>query len=162
MRSTDFTVPAPDRDFWGGADRFQRVLAEEILPLVETTYAADAKRRIVFGQSLGGQFVLFTAQTRPDLFWGHIASNPALHRNLSFFLDPIPATPGTGSARLFVSSSSLDDARFRDPALEWMKVWSDREARPWRLETRTLDGHSHFSAAPAAFRQGMIWLFQQE
>jgi predicted alpha/beta superfamily hydrolase len=36
-------------------------------------------------QGLGGQFVLYTALTRPDLFWGHIASNPALHRNLPFY-----------------------------------------------------------------------------
>ena len=40
-----------------------------------------------------------------------------------------------------------------------MEHWSDREVKPWELETRILEGHNHFSAAPAAFRQGMLWLF---
>jgi len=29
---------------------------------------------------------LFNALTKPDRFFGHIASDPALHRNLDYFL----------------------------------------------------------------------------
>jgi len=86
FRSTDFTAAAPEREHYGGAPDFQKFLEAELLPFIEGRYRARADRRIVFGQSLGGQFVLYTAQTKPALFWGHIASNPALHRNLDFFL----------------------------------------------------------------------------
>ena len=61
-------------------------LFEELIPLIESAYPSDDQQRIIFGQSLGGQFVLYTALTDPALFHGHIASNPALHRNLDFFL----------------------------------------------------------------------------
>lgn len=157
LRSTDYTAPSAEREHWGGAALFQRALDSDLLPLIENTYRAEPGRRIIFGQSLGGQFVLFTALTRPTLFWGHIASNPALHRNLEFYLANAPAT--VGNAQLFVASGALDDKTYRDPAIAWMKHWESRERKPWQLKTMTLNGHSHFSAAPASFRAGMRWLF---
>lgn len=157
-RGHDYTAPTDEREHWGGAADFQAFLDDELIPYVEGTYRSDARQRIIFGQSLGGQFVLFTAQTRPDLFWGHIASNPALHRNLPFFLETNPG-PQDIESRLFVASGSHDDPRFRTPALAWIEHWTNRDDIPWRLETRTLDGHSHFSAPPASFRDGLRWLF---
>jgi predicted alpha/beta superfamily hydrolase len=161
-RSHDFTAPSSEREHWGGAADFQKMLRTELLPLIEKTYRSDPKRRGIFGQSLGGQFVIFTALTEPILFWGHIASNPALHRNLAFFLATPPQTKKGNRPKLFVSSGSDDDSRFREPALKWMSHWSTVSPTPWDLETRSLVGHTHFSAATAAFRQGLIWLFSAQ
>lgn len=157
-RSHDFTAPSDEREFWGGAGDFLAFLDTELIPAIEARYPADPARRVLFGQSLGGQFVLFVAQTRPGVFWGHIASNPALHRNLEFFLETRPEA-AKPSSRVFVASGSGDDPRFREPALEWIRAWSGRADLPWDLETFTLAGHSHFSAPPAAYRAGMRWLF---
>ncbi len=161
-RSTDFTAPSDERDYYGGAGKFQKIFEDELFPLIENEYRADPNRRIIFGQSLGGQFVLYTALTRPDLFWGHIASNPALHRNLAFFQNfDFTDAPATQS-KVFASSGSLDDARFREPALSWFAHWSGERPKPWALKTVTLDGETHFSAAPSAFRRGMAWLFDDQ
>ncbi len=158
-RSTDFTAPAEDRDDWGGAAEFQRFLHDELIPHVESAYRSRSDRRIVFGQSLGGQFVLYTALTEPDLFWGHIASNPALHRNLPFFLQPHSSSES--ASKVFVASGSLDARRYRGPALEWIDHWTAIDDKPWQLETVTLDGHTHLSAPPMSFREGMKWLFTE-
>ena len=158
-RSTDFTAPSAERDFWGGAGKFQQFLSNELFPYVEGNFQSRADRRVIFGHSLGGQFVLYTALTKPNLFWGHIASNPALHRNLPFFLEHRAAE--SGASKLFVASGSLDDPVFRAPALEWIERWSDRDDKPWQLETLTLEGHTHVSAPPASFRAGMTWLFSE-
>lgn len=158
-RSHDFTAPSDEREFWGGAADFLAFLDRELIPAVEDRYAADPARRILFGQSLGGQFVLFAAQSRPGVFWGHIASNPALHRNLGFFLGHRPEQ-ASRVPRIFVASGSDDDPVFREPALQWMERWSGRGDLPWDLQTVILDGHSHFSAPPAAYRAGMRWLFK--
>lgn len=163
MRSRDFTAKSVERSHWGGAGTFQNVLSEEILPLIESHYLTDPERRIIFGQSLGGQFVLHAALTAPKLFWGYIASNPALHRNLDFFLNTDSVEiEKQNLPRLFVASGSEDDPRFREPALAWMKFWSEQKDPPWSLKTSTLEGQSHFSAAPMAFRQGMRWIFAGE
>lgn len=161
-RSHDFTAPAPGQDHWGGADDFSAFLATELLPKIESEYRADPARRIVFGQSLGGQFALFAAQQKPRLFWGHIASNPALHRNLPFYLGAAPASDDIPQSKLFVSSGTADDDRFRGPALEWIAHWQAQGERPWALQTADLHGYGHFSAAPAAFRAGLRWLFAEE
>lgn len=158
FRSTDFTAPSDERDYWGGAAAFRDFLADTLIPEIESRYPARKDRRIIFGQSLGGQFVLFTAQTRPALFWGYIASNPALHRNLDFFLNTVPKPEP--AANVFVASATEDVERFRVPALRWIEHWEGMADRPWALKAVDLPGHTHMSAPPAAYRQGMLWLFR--
>ena len=160
FRSTDYTAVSAEREHWGGAGKFQTFLSVELFPLIERTFRSREDRRVVFGQSLGGQFVLYSALTKPNLFWGHIASNPALHRNLPFFLEDYgEATTTNERSRLFVAVGSMDERRFRVPALQWIEHWSQEKNHPWHLKTMILDGHSHMSAPPASFREGMAWLF---
>ena len=161
QRGRDFTAPAEDREHYGGAESFSAFFREVLFPLIEERYPSDPARRIVFGQSLGGQYVLFAAQTQADLFWGHIASNAALHRNLEFFLD-FEFDDTKTNAKLFASSGSNDDPRFREPALEWFSHWEAAENKPWALRTETLEGENHFSAPPTAFRAGLLWLFSED
>lgn len=162
-RATDYTAESSERDYWGGADEFQRFLSDELLPFIETNYRSRRDRRVIFGQSIGGQFVLYTALTRPDLFWGHVASNPALHRNLPFFLQTHgKAETVSEQSKLFVGSGSMDDPRFRVPAIEWIEHWSGKDDNPWQLKTMNLEGHTHMSAPPESFRQGMTWLFSED
>ncbi|MBL4838809.1 MAG: alpha/beta hydrolase [Kordiimonadaceae bacterium] len=158
MRGADFTAKAETAAHYGGAPLFQQFFAQELFPLMEGKYRVNPDRRIIFGQSLGGQFALHAALTSPSLFWGHIASNPALHRNLPFFLQT--SVPEGGMSKVFVSGSEQDDARFKVPFLKWQKHWLGVEKKPWHFKTTILKGHNHFSAAPAAFRQGLLWLFE--
>jgi hypothetical protein len=131
--------------------------------MIEGNYQSRADRRVILGQSIGGQFVLYTALTKPNLFWGHVASNPALHRNLPFYLEKhADAEPDHEQSRLFVADGTLNDAEYREPSLQWIDYWSERDDKPWRLKTVDLEGHSHMSAPPASFRQGMSWLFSGE
>ena len=160
QRNHDYTAPSDEADYYGGAADFQVLLRDEVIPLVQSNYRSDGARRIIFGQSLGGQFVLYTAMTDPDLFWGHIASNPALHRNLDLFLGDAGDTE-TSESKLYVASAENDDPVYRVPAVEWIEHWTSRASHPWRLKTETLDGHNHFSAPPASFRRGIIWLFAE-
>ena len=162
-RNTDYTAKSKEREYYGGADKFQQFLSDELIPYIESTYRSRADRRIIFGQSIGGQFVLYMALTDSTVFWGHIASNPALHRNLPFFLeDHVKSVPQEKRPRLFVANGSKNDARFQVPALKWVDYWVGRDEKPWLLKTMILDGESHMSAPPAAFRQGMYWLFFSE
>lgn len=155
-RSTDYTAPSDEREYWGGASRFQAFMADELMPWAETRYRADPKNRIIFGHSLGGQFVLYTAQTRPNLFHGHIASNPALHRNLDFYLEQVPDE--SSDSLLFIGTGSRDARVFREPLKRWIDHWTAVEDKPWRLEIRELADHTHTSAPPAAFWRGLAWI----
>ena len=160
-RGHNYTAPSDEREYYGGAQEFQEFLSGELLPFIESEYRSSADKRVIFGQSLGGQFVLYSAQTKPGLFWGHIASNPALHRNLPFFLEMHGDGVAKGDRpRLFVGSGSNDEPEFREPALRWIEHWTAKKNVPWDLQAVTLDTHTHFSAPPASFRQGLKWIFE--
>ena len=88
-------------------------------------------------------------------FYPLLASNPALHRNLEFFLQP---HKGCAQTRLFVSLAEGDAPRFREPALTWVSTWSARAEAPFELKVVQQPGQDHFSAVPEAFRQGINWL----
>ena len=158
-RSHDYSAPSAEREDYGGAVDFQSMLRDELIPLVEKEYRSAPDRRIVFGQSMGGQFVMYTAHTQPDLFWGHIASNPALHRNVEFYLPSNTDIPESPQTKLFVVSASHDAERFKVPATQWINEWAIEAKKPWNLEVNILEGHNHYSPPPNSFRQGMKWLF---
>lgn len=160
MRSTDYTAASDEVEHYGGAPEFQAFLQSQLLPLIDERYRTNPQRRMIVGQSLAGQFVLYTALTRPELFWGHISINPALHRNLSYFRDFRPS-PDASRTRLFVGMGTLDAPRFRQPAGEWIEAWSRRGDSHLQLEVVSLAGEHHASAAPVAYRTGLRWLFDE-
>lgn len=161
-RDVDFTGPAagvaPDK---AGAPAFQRFLRAELLPLIERNYRADPARRILFGQSRGGSFVLYSAFTEPDLFWGRIASNPAFDPGRDRFFG-MPAPASVAGLGLVVTSGSRDRARYRDAALQWFKAWEGRTDTPWAVKTHTIEGGTHAADSSRAYRAGMLWLFRGE
>jgi len=158
-RSIDYTAESSQRNHWGGAEKFQTLLKNSVLPLIESNYSSAPDKRLIFGNSIAGQFVLYTAMTQPELFAGHIASNPALHRNLSFFLNKENlGTIATSKPKLFVSSGSNDDIQFREPAVKWMQYWKNQNTHPWVLKTETLNNEGHMSAIPKAFILGVKWI----
>lgn len=116
----------------GGAHRFKRFLAEELIPRIERDYRADGYR-ILSGHSAGGQFVLHTLATAPGLFRAHIALAPSLdwddrlpNRELARAL-----VDGAARDRSFLYVARADD--FDEP-LAWyeelVRTLGDR-APPW-------------------------------
>jgi len=159
MRHVDFRWPAPDAPD-GGAAAYQRFLADEVIPEIERRYRSDPQRRILVGQSRGGGFVLYSALTAPDLFWGRIASNPAMRPLDAFGGEPAPAT--RGDLGLFIASGERDREDLRRETLAWTQGWNTRNERPWQFQAVTISNGVHAASIGEAYRQGMIWLFREE
>lgn len=155
-RSTDYTAPAEDPEFFGGAFDYQDFLAAELIPRIQADYRVDQADSLVLGQSLGGQFILLTALTRPELFGHYLAINPALHRNLDYFLaiDPVERAVPTP---LMMTRSTEEESRFSGPLHQWLSDWRAGSDPSLDLETRWLTDQYHASSAPAAYRAAMAW-----
>jgi len=147
------------QDFTDGAPAFGRFLERELIPMVEGKVRARPDRRILFGQSRGGGYVLHSAFTNPDLFWGRIASNPTLDRLPSLLRSPTAAK--RADLRLLVTSGAKDRAPYREPMLRWIADMKDRQGLPWALRTETIDGGTHAADAGRVYRLGMNWLFSE-
>ncbi len=89
-RSSDFT-PVSDKkddqdDFkrWkrkvesGGAGKFLQFIKHELIPVIESEFMTDPKRRILAGHSLGGLFTAFALFEEPGLFESYIIGSPSL------------------------------------------------------------------------------------
>ena len=142
------------------AASFQAFLKNELLPAVERRVRADPARRVLVGQSYGGTFVLYSAFTDPDLFWGRIASNPSFRfgRNRLF------AAPAAGTCHdlgLVLASGERNNAQSRQQALDWIAAWQ-RKPAPWAVKGITIPGGTHAADFPNAYRAGMLWLFRTD
>lgn len=158
-RNIDFQTPGQGVE-QAGAGAFQRFLKTELIPRIETRYRSDPMRRVLFGQSRGGAFVLYSAVTDPDLFWGRIASNPSLTPGLEAVL--APAAPSRrGDLAVVLTSGVRDRADLQAEAAAWLAVWQARPERPWRLYGERIEGGTHAADAPAAYRRGMARVFGQ-
>jgi len=62
----------------GDAERFLRVVQEEIKPRIAALAKVDPKRSILWGHSLGGLFVLHTLFNHPDAFQTYLAQSPSI------------------------------------------------------------------------------------
>lgn len=148
LRGTDYTAPSPEVEYFGGASEFAAFLDEELLPILQRDYRIDSEQRMLFGQSLGGQFAIHAALTRPDLFATYVAINPALHSNLPYFIALEGREPGT---QLVLAMGSEDDPRYRQPALDWLADRRSRAGNVPTLEIIDLPGGHHATSAPAAY-----------
>lgn len=150
LRSTDYTAPSPDVAYFGGASVYQDFLADELLPRLYRKYRIDRDRTALLGQSLGGQFAIHGALTRPSLFSTFVAINPAIHANSAYFMD-LEAARADPPTRLVVAMGSEDDPRFREPALAWIAARQAMDDPGFDFEILPLDGAHHATSAPAAY-----------
>ena len=157
-----FAPPVNKReaDFGDGAAAFQRFLKTELIPSVERRTRADPTRRILVGQSRGGGFVLYSAYTDPDLFWGRIASNPSFPAHRALLLQGKPAASSRRDLHLAVASGTRDRPPSRDSTLEWFAA-HDRQSKPWAFNRIELEGGTHAADMPNAYRRAMNWLFDR-
>ncbi|WP_269713973.1 alpha/beta hydrolase [Caulobacter sp. NIBR2454] len=159
FRGVDFAATATDGQP-AGAAAFQRFLSDELIPSVEGRFRVDPQRRVLFGQSRGASFVLYSAFTQPDLFWGRIASNPAFEPDRDLFFGT-PETARRKDLRLAVVSGTRDRPQFRADATAWFEAWRNRSNLPWSLRTIDFEGGTHAADSTNAYRAGMRWLFER-
>jgi predicted alpha/beta superfamily hydrolase len=158
-REVDFTAPAEGTTRQvAGAPAFHRYLKTELIPEIERRFRADSDRRVLFGQSRGGSFVLYSAFTDPDLFWGRIVSNASFKSEGDrFFRD---ASAGTRhDLGLVVTSGTRDRPDLREAALKWFKHWEGVTSAPWAIKTVSIEGGTHSADSTNSYRAGMLWLF---
>ncbi|MBY6203503.1 alpha/beta hydrolase-fold protein [Halomonas denitrificans] len=150
LRGTDYTAPSDEVEYFGGVHAYQDFLADELLPRLQRDYRIDPARRVLLGQSLGGQFAIHAALTRPELFTTYVAVNPAIHANPAYFMD-LETVRGDPPTRLVLAIGSEDDPRYSGPAAEWIDARQESDDPGLELEVLPLPGAHHATSAPRAY-----------
>ncbi len=163
-RARDFTppthVPAETTQFpqAGGADRFRRFLAEELVPFIERNYPVREGDRTLAGYSLGGLFALHTLFAQPGLFRNFIVLSPAVEWDAQGILGveaDYHARHGALPATVFCAMGE-QDAIVPIPA--WREFADRMAARGYRdLQwiARMYPGETHVSLFPPGLTHGL-------
>jgi predicted alpha/beta superfamily hydrolase len=161
-RHIDFSASAIDAEPGeDGAGHFLKFLKNELLPTVENKFRTNTAKRVLIGQSRAGYFVLWSALEDPDLFWGRIASNPALTPGRARFFEKA-ASHSRKDLKVAIASGTRDTMQRQKNALDWSGAWSLRLDAPWQVNLIKLEGGTHAATIGESYRLGMLWLFQNE
>ena len=147
------TVPSTE----SGTVQFHEFLETEAIPAVEQRYRADPSRRILFGQTRAGAMVLYSAFTKPDLFWAHVAHNPSWEPGRELFF----GTPPNASRRdlkLVVAIGTNETADSRRTASQWFDRWRPRNGPPWMVKRVDIAGGTHSAFIADGYRAAIRWL----
>lgn len=89
----------------GGADKYLSFIADELKPMIESSYRAKKGREYVAvgGSSLGGLITLHAAITRNDVFGNFAVVSPSLWWDFGVMLEKVRAwTPLIGGVRVWL------------------------------------------------------------
>ncbi|SMG48999.1 alpha/beta hydrolase [Paenibacillus aquistagni] len=158
-RFYDFTTQAaedskrPDGSPWpetGGAEPFLTFIVEELQPLIEARYSVDAKRRGLFGHSLGGLFTLFALRQQPAAFLTYVAGSPSIWWNgqamLTCYQDWLPVLQdGAIKARLLLSIGSEEKPSMIEDAKHLNEMVQSYTAKGIESTFDLIEGEGHVS-----------------
>ena len=161
-----------DRIETGGAKDFLSFLENELIPKIEMSYKSDPSNRLLFGDSLGGLFSLYTLFQKPQLFKSMIIGSPAIRYGdkLVFRLEEdysrkkedlsVNLFMGIGGEEETVtgplSTISVSDLN------RLASIMDSRGYRGMNLISRIFEGNDHFEVPALTIQAGLKSIFRRE
>lgn len=151
----------------GGAGAYLDFLESEVLPFVETTYRAEASRRIYAGLSLSGSFGAWILLTKPDLFESYILTSPSLwfkDRMIFDLEEQYAANHKNLKANVFFATGAFEKPEYGgyyDMVDEQNKFAARLRSRNYaslNIHAEIIEGAIHETAFATGFSKGLLWL----
>ncbi|GAB4419436.1 MAG: hypothetical protein OHK0039_31810 [Bacteroidia bacterium] len=153
----------PEDERGGQAAAFRRFIAQDLIPRIESDYAADPAQRTLMGHSLGGYFGIWEMLTHRDssLFTRIEAGSPALWWGDGHLMSLLDSTHAAGAALPFDLHTTMGSLE----SVVWNTFFDEFEAR---LESYAFDGlryrferypKGHTANAEPGFRDGLLYFF---
>lgn len=164
-RSRDYTIiSTPERPYQGGAQDFRMFIEEELIPGIEKEFRVDKNDRIIMGHSLGGQFVLYSFLTKPELFSKYIASSPFIYRVKDLLLKMLETNRvniRSNSGKLFISVGGEESKiEYLTPINELAQKIMVAAENKDKITLKVFENGGHFSVPGQALTYGLISLFK--
>lgn len=164
--------PAPDGS--GGAPAFLRFLREELIPLIEDEYRADAGDRALYGHSLGDLFAFHALLHGEGTFHKLIVASPSLwwDERVSFDHEAVFAEENEElPARVFFAVGELEDSEeYSDEVWGYMatdlrelvEVLERREYDGLEFEARFFADETHNSVIAPTISRGLRYIYSED
>lgn len=145
----------------GGSAAFLAFLKDELVPLVEARYRADATRRGLGGHSLGGLFATYALLREPGFFTRYWIGSPSLWWDNLLPFTWVPETKKGATqphGRAYVTVGAKESAVMVPPAKR-MAVELTRNFPALRVGSQVYPDESHGSVVGGAISRAMRFLY---
>jgi predicted alpha/beta superfamily hydrolase len=163
-RNRDFTPTQIKEDSTsGGGPKFLRVVKQEVIRLIDSTYRTDPNNNTLQGGSFGGLIALYALFHEPALFKHYIIGSPSLDYDnaVTFkFEKEYAAKHKALNAKLFLHSSEYEEEM--DQTDYFNKLIKQIKAHNYKgleMETFIVPKMSHASSGPYAGARGLQFVF---
>jgi predicted alpha/beta superfamily hydrolase len=143
----------------GNADRYGRMLVEELKPFIDSEYRtlADARNTGIGGSSLGGLVSLYLALKYSGIFWNVAVLSPSVWWDNRFLVRRVRALHTAPPLRVWLSTGTAEGEgvvagarRVRDALVA--KGWTEGES----LHYQEIEGARHSESAWAEIAPAML------
>ena len=152
----------------GGAEKYLSFLRDEVFPFVETSYRADAERRVLSGLSFGGLFGVYVLVTAPETFDAYILTSPSLwfDQKVMFAMEEAYAANNKDmKAKVYMATGDQERphlATINDLVADQNEFAARLRSRSYPsliLRDEIIPDALHETAFPIGFTRGAQWLF---
>ncbi|MCI4566660.1 alpha/beta hydrolase-fold protein [Lysobacter sp. CFH 32150] len=156
----------------GEAERYRRFIAQEVFPLVASSYRSDMQRKIFAGHSYGallGTHILFA---EPTMFQHYILGSPSLwfdhdvmfarEQQYAAAHSDLPADVYFGIGGYEQANAASDDPRFSAEGdmvgdmHRFERALASRRYPHLRIASDVIDGEDHLTVAPIIITRGLL------
>ena len=170
-RSRDYTPSAPqDRaklgeKVYGEGSAYARLVAQQLLPLIDREYRTDPKRRSFIGHSYGALLGLTLMREQPGAFRQFVLGSPSLWFDGGLPLrQPLPSAGAGGKLRIWMAAGAYEQPGPTPRHAKRVSIAGDMR----RLETllrraghevssRVLADEDHLSAQAIYTGRALLW-----
>jgi len=156
-----FPVPHPRIPDSGKADNFLRFLIEEMCPLIEMEYRTN-EFKILYGQSNGGMFTVYTLLTKPDSFNAYVAGSPMLGWGTEVFHERAKNLFSKGESLnryLYMEYGEHDYDKVIDTVPDFVKIIEQEAQDDFTWDYKMVTGESH--APISTLYNGLSMIFPE-
>ena len=163
-RNRDFTpVASPNMPESGGAPAFLNFIDQELIPLIDSKYKADAADRTLYGYSMGGLFAAYTLFTRPVLFKNILIGSPALGYANGQLFDiekQYALTHRQLPVHVFIEVGELETPGQKEPFKKLVDILKNqRDYEKFDLHTVMIEKVTHLTGKPVAMLKALGWAY---
>jgi uncharacterized protein len=136
------------RDMLGSetSPKFLKFITEELFPFINKGYRADENKRILYGGSDAGVFVMYSFLENPDNFTGYIVSSPTLFARNEYFFNKTKELLSKNinlNRYLYVTYGGNDFKEVLDYLKIYLPVLEELKQKGLRLEIKFVPDADH-------------------
>jgi uncharacterized protein len=145
----------------GGSDKFLTFLEDELIPFINKNYRTKSNR-ILFGESNGGLFAIYSLLTQPNLFEAYIIGSPTIGHD-NYFVNNLATDVFKNSnfpkKKLILTYGSDEGKWMVSQVLGFVKILKDHSPINLNYEIIELTNEKH--APPVALYEALKLLYKK-